>query len=117
MAPMRAAARWFVALVLCAAFAAAGTQPVWATDPSPAAPAASADVAASSTGFASTPAPEPLIYIGPGAAMAGSTVLNAIAPSPSPAAWRLPSRAVAESSPALHASRLSPHLRSIPLLI
>jgi hypothetical protein len=117
MTAMRFLARWSVVLAFSVAVLVAAAQPAWEQGARSAAPGASSDAAGSSSGFTSTPAPERPTFIGPGGALQGSTVINAFVPSQSFAAWHLPNRATAVSSPALQAHRLSPHLRSIPLLI
>jgi hypothetical protein len=113
---MRSLARWSVVIAFICAVVLGGAAPVF--DHAPASTSATATSAdGSSSGFKAQPAPEQPAYVGPGVAISGSTVVNASAASPWLAAWRLPSRAPAASSPALHVSHRSPHLRSIPLLI
>lgn len=118
MIPMRVLARWAVILTCCAAVAIAAARPALEHGPRrPASAAASADAAGTPSGLNSTPAPEKPAYIGPGLAISGSSVINVVVPSQAVAAWVLPGHVIAKSRPALHAFRLSPHLRSIPLLI
>ena len=116
MTGMRSLARWLVVVAFFCALVWADRAPVF--DHSA---AANASVAASadgrSSGFKSQPAPEKPVYIGPGAAISGPTFTSVLVLSSALSAWHLPRRSVTPSSPALLASRLSPHLRSIPLLI
>jgi len=115
---MRSLARWSILISFCVAVVVAAVQPAWGRGPHRiASDIASTDAPATASGFKSQPAPEKPAYIGPGVAISGSTLINALVPPPSLAAWRLPSRTAAAWSSALHASRVSPHLRSIPLLI
>ena len=118
---MRLLVRWFVVIAVFCAVLLAGAAPVFesASDSGSrsSVSVSTAPGVVSTSGFESLPAPEKPVYIGPGVAIPGSTVINAFVPSVVLAAWRLPSRATAASSPALHVSRVSPHLRSIQLLI
>jgi hypothetical protein len=113
---MRSFARWFVVIAFFCAVVFSGAAPVFHHAVRSTSPAAAGDQGTSS-GFKSQPAPEKPAYIGPGVAIAGATVINALAPSSSIVAWRLPSRAATRSPLALHVPRLALHLRSIPLLI
>jgi hypothetical protein len=116
MNTMRSFARWTVVIAIFCTVVFAGAAPAFdRAARSTSAAAASSDQAPS--GFKSQPAPEKPAYIGPGAAISGSTLINALVPPSSFVAFRLQGRAIAASSSALHASRVSPHLRSIPLLI
>jgi len=115
MACMRSFARWTVVIAIFCTVVFASAAPAFG-HARPTSPAA-AGRDGTSSGFKSQPAPEKPAYIGPGVAIAGSTFINALVPSPSIVAWRLPSGTATASSSALHASRVSPHLRSIPLLI
>jgi hypothetical protein len=113
---MRLWSRWFVVIAFVCTVVLAGAPPVFDHAASSTS-TASASTDGASSGFKSQPAPEKPAYIGPGLAIPGATVLNALVPSPSLLAWPLPGRATTAASPALRASRVSPHLRSIPLLI
>jgi hypothetical protein len=113
---MRSFARWFVVIVFFCTVVLTGAAPVFDHAMRSTSPAAANDQSASS-GFKSQPAPEKPAYIGPGVAIAGSTVINALAPSSSIVVWRLPSRQATILPLALHVPRPAPHLRSIPLLI
>jgi hypothetical protein len=113
---MRWFARWFVVIAFLCTVVSTGAAPVFDHAVRSTSAAAASDQATSS-GFKSQPAPEKPAYIGPGVAVAGSTVINALAPTSSIVAWRLPSRAATTSPLALHVPRLALHLRSIPLLI
>lgn len=117
MASMRSLARGLVVIAFFCTVVCAGAARVF-DHAAPQASAAAASTDGASSGFKSTPAPEKPAYIGPGVAFSGSTLTNALVLSPSSlVVWRLPSRATSASSQALHASHVSPHLRSIPLLI
>jgi hypothetical protein len=113
---MRLLARWFVVIAFFCAVVSTGIRPAIG-HVAPPVSGTSASTDGASSGFKSTPAPERPAYIGPGAAIAGSTVINALAPASSIVAWRLPSRAAAIAPLTLHVPRLALHLRSIPLLI
>jgi len=116
MSAMRSFARWFVVIAFVCTVVFTGAAPVFDHALRSTSEAAASNQATSS-GFKSQPAPEKPAYIGPGVAIAGSTVINALAPSSSIVAWRLPRRAATRSPLALHIPRLALHLRSIPLLI
>ena len=117
---MRVVARWSVVLAICSAVVFAAAQTAWhhagarrlADSPS-----AGTDAPGASSGFTSEATPQESSYIGPGTAIVGSTVIKAVASSPSFVTNRTPNRVGSASAHALRASRLSPHLRSIPLLI
>ena len=69
-------ARWSVVVTLCVAVAAAAVQPVWGHITHQAGSAgASSDEATTSSGFASTPAPDMPAHIGPGLAYTGATAI------------------------------------------
>ena len=112
---MRSLARLIVVIAFVAGIVCAGTAP--AVETAAATTSAATAIDGASSGFKSQPAPEKPVYVGPGPALSGPTLISALVPSPALATWRLPSRPAAASSPVLRASRLSPHLRSIPLLI
>jgi hypothetical protein len=114
MARMRLLARWLGVVFFCTAVFAGGL-PVF--DRAVPAPQAFASTDGTSSGFKSQAAPEKPAYIGPGMAISGPAFSNALVLSSSLVAWRLPGRETTASSPALHSSRPSPHLRSTPLLI
>ena len=116
---MRFVARWSVFVAFCSAVAFAAVQPALhrGNVRSLAASASRGTDATAPSGLKSQASPQDGSYIGPGAAIAGPTIVKALVASPSFGTGQIPNRAGIATSHALRAPRLSPHLRSIPLLI